>query len=131
MSLHHIVGTEAFDYADHRFGPAYGAVRVMPMRRVRRGGAVNWRVVLWVALAALGAVALLARCSPCFRPALSAAAAAARGTPRFAPPRFGRRGRVGSSVVEHSTFNRMVLGSNPSQPTISAHPSGGRRVAHA
>jgi hypothetical protein len=28
--------------------------------------------------------------------------------------------RAGSSVVEHSTFNRMVLGSNPSRPTTSS-----------
>ena len=43
--------------------------------------------------------------------------------PDYGPRRFHRsppdRERAGSSVVEHSTFNRMVLGSNPSRPTTN------------
>jgi hypothetical protein len=62
MSLHHIVGNEAFRYGGRGRGFVYhGAVSRLPERRVRRAGAVNWRVVAWVALAAMAAVALLAR----------------------------------------------------------------------
>ena len=44
MGFHRISGTEAFDYADHRLGPAHGAITTFRSPRVRRSWVASWQV---------------------------------------------------------------------------------------
>ena len=57
MSVHHIVGNEAFRFAGRRLSPV-AAGSLTPTRR-RRG--IDWRVVGMVAICAILLVAMMAR----------------------------------------------------------------------
>ncbi len=60
MSVHRIVGTEAFRMSGRRRSPVQAFDRgLMPTRRGR--GGVDWRVVGMVALSAILLVAMMAR----------------------------------------------------------------------
>ena len=58
MSVHHIVGNEAFKLSGRRTSPAHGA-SLAPARR-RRGG-IDWRVVAMVLISAILLIAMMAR----------------------------------------------------------------------
>ena len=60
MSVHHIVGTEAFRMSGRRRSPVQDLGRgLAPARRSR--GAIDWRVVGLVALCAVLLIAMMAR----------------------------------------------------------------------
>ena len=60
MSVHHIVGTEAFRMSGRRRSPVQAMGRGMTPTRRGRGG-IDWRVVGMVAVSAVLLIAMMAR----------------------------------------------------------------------